>query len=364
MLLIDYLTITIIGMSSILIFTLSIKNTSMSIFITGSSGMLGAYLLKSLLKDNCNSPIYLSYRSDEKKQLTIDFLKDFNISDKSITSLNWLKGDLLDQCFVEDIIKDEMTVYHCAAIVSFNKKEADFMIESNVRITENLVNICLEKKDIYFLHVSSIAAIGRENVRKVVTEENQWTNSDANSAYAISKNLSEMEVWRGFQEGLKGSIINPSIILGVFPKSISSLKIFEMAKNEFPFYTLGENGFVDVYDVVKSMRLLAEKQILNERYIISMGNYSYQNIFNLLADNLDKKRPKYKTTMMLGRIALFLEFIQVIFGKSRKLSMDLLKTSLQKNHYDNSKFINAHNFKYDTLENCLEQHSKYYKTLL
>lgn len=326
--------------------------------------MLGAYVLKGLLNTGTSSSIYLTYRSEEKKAITLRFLRDFSIHEDLINALIWRKGDLMDVCFVEDCITDNMTIYHCAAIVSFNKKEASKMIKSNMQTTQNIVNVCIDKQDVYLLHVSSIAAIGRENTQQVVSEKSQWTNSDANSAYAISKNLAEMEVWRGFQEGVKGSIINPSIILGVFPESKSSLKIFDLAHNEFPFYTTGENGFVDVEDVVKSLFILQENQIHGERYIISAGNFSYQTVFNHIADGLDKKRPVYKTTLFLGKLALALETIKVIFGKPRTLSLDLLKTSLQKNHYNNNKFVEAFHFKYTSIDESMKKQSGYYKTLV
>lgn len=336
----------------------------MSILITGATGMLGAYLLKQILENNTKENICLTYRSDEKKQLTLDFLKHFNISEHQLTGLIWKKGDLQDICFVEECIENDMVIYHCAAVVSFNKKDADAMIKTNISVTENIVNSALGKTNVYLLHVSSIAAIGRENIEQVVSETSQWTNSSANSAYAISKYLSEMEVWRGFEEGLKGSVINPSIILGVFPKSISSLKLFDLARSEFPFYSTGENGFVDVVDITKSMILLQEKREVNTRFIISAGNYSYQKIMNGIASGLDKKPPKYKTTLFLGRIALGLELLKVIFGKKRELSLDLLKTSLQKNHYDNKKFINTFDFKYKDIDESIMSHCQYYKSLL
>lgn len=336
----------------------------MSILITGATGMLGAYVLKAILQKGEEKPIHLTYRTEEKKALTLKFLSDFNIDAQRIQALHWHQGDLMDCCFVESLVEPGMTIYHCAAIVSFNKKDANWMIESNMTTTQNLINESVVKQDVYFLHVSSIAAIGRENTQQVVTEKNQWTNSDANSAYAVSKNLAEMEVWRGFQEGVKGAIINPSIILGVFPESKSSLKIFDLAQKEFPFYATGENGFVDVEDVVKSMLVLVENQVHEERYIISAGNFSYQTICNLIAEGLDKKKPKYQTTMFLGKIALGLEFVKVLFGQPRTLSLDLLKTSLQKNHYDNSKFTKAFNFSYKSLEESMNEQTTYYKSLL
>ena len=65
-----------------------------------------------------------------------------------------------------------------------------------------------------------------------------------------------MEVWRGIGEGLQAVIVNPSVILGVGDWDNGSSKIFKTVYNEFPWYTDGETGFVDVMDVVKAMILL------------------------------------------------------------------------------------------------------------
>ena len=47
------------------------------------------------------------------------------------------------------------------------------------------------------LHVSSVAAIGRNLKETAVTEETIFEKSGFNTHYAISKHLAEAEVWRG-----------------------------------------------------------------------------------------------------------------------------------------------------------------------
>jgi nucleoside-diphosphate-sugar epimerase len=43
----------------------------------------------------------------------------------------------------------------------------------------------------------------------LVTEATEWNPELAHSDYAISKYGAEMEVWRGWQEGLAVAIVNP-----------------------------------------------------------------------------------------------------------------------------------------------------------
>ena len=57
-------------------------------------------------------------------------------------------------------------------------------------------------------------AIGRAREGARADETMIWALSKTSSGYAISKFKSEMEVWRGIEEGLEAVIVNPSIILG------------------------------------------------------------------------------------------------------------------------------------------------------
>ena len=90
------------------------------------------------------------------------------------------------------------------------------MLAINVEGTSNVVNIALSQKIEKLGYVSSIAALSRYENNDLVTEENYWKPNANNSNYAISKYLSEQEVWRGIQEGLNAVIINPSIIMGAW----------------------------------------------------------------------------------------------------------------------------------------------------
>src|SRR5215470_4882962 len=105
-----------------------------------------------------------------------------------------------------------------------------------------------------------------------------------------------MEVWRGISEGLNAAIVNPTIILGVSDWEKGSTAIFKNVYKEFPWYTHGVTGFVDVADVVKAMLLLMDNDISGERFIISAENISYKNLFTLIADNFGKKPPHKNVT--------------------------------------------------------------------
>ena len=80
------------------------------------------------------------------------------------------------------------------------------------------------------IHLSSVAALGKpKDARIAINENSPWLDSEEVSAYAESKYLSELEVWRGHEEGLKVCILNPSVVLGVSDWGISSTQLFHYA---------------------------------------------------------------------------------------------------------------------------------------
>src|SRR5690606_10678318 len=120
---------------------------------------------------------------------------------------------------------------------------------------------------------------------------------------SLSKYRAEMEVWRGIAEGLNAVIVNPSIVLGYGDWHSSSSAIFKNVYEQFPWYTNGINGFVDVEDVARAVVLLLEAPVKGERFILNGDNWSYRNLFNAIADAFGKKRPHRKATPFLAGIA-------------------------------------------------------------
>ena len=128
-------------------------------------------------------------------------------------------------------------IYHCAAIVSFDPRKKEAMLHFNPESTVNVVNQALVQDIRKLVHVSSIAALGRTgDPKKEMDEEAEWEDSKYNSAYALSKYLAEMEVWRGMGEGLNAVIVNPGIILGATSGHDLSAALMKMVPIEQVLY--------------------------------------------------------------------------------------------------------------------------------
>ena len=312
------------------------------IFVTGASGLVGSHLIQSLIEKG------LSVRALYRKNIPF-----FKGSEK----VEWIKGDILDVNSLHEAMQAVTQVYHCAAIVAFSPKLAATMLQANVEGTANVVNACIEHKIQKLVYVSSVAALGRIREDGLVDETMNWTPETSNSFYGKSKYLAEMEVWRGMGEGLNVAIVNPVIILGAGDWHKGSSEIFKSAYDEFPWYTKGVSGFVDVMDVIDAMQLLMQGEVKGQRYIISGANLPYQEIFTRIANAFNKRPPFRKVTPLLTEIVWRLEAVKGFFtGKTPLITKETAKTAQAFVNFDNSKFLKAFpSFKYRTIDETIKR---------
>lgn len=311
-----------------------------TIFITGATGLLGSDLIKKLSQKVIN--IKALYRSK------VPFAN---------SNIEWIKGDLFDAVLLEEMLNNVDEVYHCAAKVSFNPKEKKLLFKTNVEGTANIVNACINAGVKKLLHVSSVSALGRIRENTTINEAMQWSEETSNSIYGKSKYLAEMEVWRGIAEGLSAVIINPTIILGAGNWNNSSSEIFKTVYKEFPYYTDGVTGFVDVTDVTAAMIALMNSNITEERFIISAENISYKNLFDMIAAAFNKKPPHKKVTPFMAASIWRSEAVRSLFtGKAPFITKETARTALAKVYFDNSKLLKAlPSFNYTSLKNSVER---------
>lgn len=304
--------------------TLSIKiNGSSVVFVTGATGLVGSHLIQQLIEEG--KTVRAIYRNEIPK---------FQNAEK----VNWVKGDILDVMVLDEAMEGVEQVYHCAAVVSFSPKRKQELFKTNIEGTANVVNAALNARVKKLCFVSSVAALGKAKNGVVISEQARWSEQGNNSNYGKSKYLSELEVWRGIGEGLQAVIVNPAIILGAGTWNESSTKIFKTAYQEFPWYTEGVTGFVDVKDVIDAMIQLMESNINGERFILSAANKTYKDIFTSIADEFGKKAPHRKVNRLLANIVWRAQSLKSMFTGSEPLltreTADAAQTVME---YDNSK---------------------------
>ena len=321
------------------------EQNGITVLVTGGTGFIGAYIIQELITKGYS--VKALHRSNNFP---------FYISKETLSKVEWIQGDILDVVTLENAMENVDAIIHSAAIVSFDKKLREQMYRINVEGTANVVNLALEKNIKRLIHISSVAAIGRTAKGQTVDEEKKWVTSSLNTHYAISKQKSEMEVWRAMAEGLSAVIVNPSTVLGFGNWNSSSTAIFKNIYHGFSWYSEGENGFVDVKDVAEVAVALIDAEIAGQRFILNGDNWPFRKLFNSIADQFKKPQPHRLATPFLGEIAWRLEHLKSYFSGHRPLlTKESAKVAHSRTNFDNSKILKAlPGFNFTPLQQTIE----------
>ncbi|GAA5220753.1 SDR family oxidoreductase [Membranihabitans marinus] len=323
-----------------------------AIFVTGGTGFLGTYLLHLLVHRGYHNITALC-RANSQREL----IKDIE------GQIQWVEGDLSDHQTLYDVIENQQVVIHAAGLVSFNPREEHKLYKVNTDGTANVVNACINHQTEKLIHISSIAAISKDEKLSLLNEDVEWQESKYTSIYAKSKFHGELEIWRGIAEGLNATILNPSIILGAGYWEQTSCKMFTEVYGGLKFYTPGKTGFVDVRDVVRSIVYFMENDHNGQRYIINEDNYFFKDIFEQIANHLEVKPPsKCAPKWLASTIAKFEETKALITGIRPIVTTESIRNAYKDFSYDASKVKNTSNLSFIPIAQTIEETAQLLKT--
>ncbi|MEA3462962.1 MAG: NAD-dependent epimerase/dehydratase family protein [Bacteroidota bacterium] len=333
------------------------------ILVTGGTGLLGSHLLLGLVREHAEVVALKRPSSDleEVKRVFGYHCSGEEESAELFGRIRWLHADLLNQAELEEALQDVDRVYHCAAMVSFQPRDRQKMIRFNSRSTASLVNACLNTGVKKLLHVSSTSAIGRSPDGSPATESMIWTHTKTSTGYAVSKFRSEMEVWRGMEEGLNAVIVNPSIILGPGFWERGSSSMFSRVAGGLKYAAPGITGYVGIQDVVEAMIRLMNSDISGERYILSEGDYSYLQVFGMIAESLGVPRNLKKVTPSLLQKLMRLDSFAALFRGIRLITSEHVRAAFGEVHFSSEKVKKAIDMEFTPLEQVIGQVAEHYR---
>ena len=142
--------------------------------ITGSAGYVGNIITEKLLEQG-------------KEVIGVDMSSTATKSQKNFISLVQDITDYgaLEKIFIEN--KNIQYIYHCAAQLTFKRKNAQYFKKVNIEATEVLINLAIKYKVKNFIYISSNCVYGKVNSLNI--KENHVL--DPFEEYGISKLRSE-----------------------------------------------------------------------------------------------------------------------------------------------------------------------------
>jgi dihydroflavonol-4-reductase len=330
-------------------------------FLTGSTGLIGGHLLVYLYK--CNYKVRALIRptsSFAQLKLICDF---YGLSFGELyNSIEWINGNTLDFVGLKESISGVDEVFHCAALVSFNRKKSKDLLVTNVRGTANIVDAALECGVKRLCFISSIGSLGSENNNAHIDENSFRDPNKEGSVYTESKYLSELEVWRGSAEGLDVVILNPGVVLGPGIPDRGSMLLFNVARKGMPFYTDATTGYVDVRDVCRAAIGLMSENIFGKRFVLVSENLSNRQLFTLIANEFGKKGPSIRAgKIILNTAALVSDLIGKLTGSIPQLTKETVKTAQNPQRYSSKNVIETLNFEFLPIQTTVKETAEFIK---
>ncbi len=331
------------------------------ILVTGGTGLLGSHLLLALVREH-KKVLAVKRPSSDLDELQRIFRRHSSEGEKLFRLIDWVDADLLDPLGIEPLLVDVDRIYHCAGMVSFSKRNRQRMTDFNVQSTAYLVNACLRVGGKRLVHVSSSSAIGKAAPGEKAHEELIWSEAKNHTTYSVSKFRSEMEVWRGMEEGLDALIVNPAIILGDGFWTRGSSSLFHRVARGMRNSTPGMTGYVGVGDVVEAMILLMESSLSGERFLLSEGNYTYSEMMENISEALGTPvKMKYIGQGMLRFLARLDCFRELLTGK-RILTAEQAVAAFHTSMFSSSKIRKELNFKFTPMTKVVQQVAEHYRS--
>jgi nucleoside-diphosphate-sugar epimerase len=249
-------------------------------FVTGASGHVGANLVRELLARGV--AVKALVRGDTA---AIDGL-----------DLERVPGDLRDPVSLARGLAGCDRLYHLAAFVSLRRGDQHEVFDVNVTGTKNIL-VAAERAGVArTVLCSSFGAVGRNPSGGPSDETHTVNPFETHLDYDLSKAFAELEAHRAVHRGLDVRIVNPCGIVGAHDYKPSSVgqTILDFANRKMPAYVPGQFDFVAVKDVVAGHLLAMDKGRPGERYILSGGLYTLDQLLDHLSSLCAVPKPKLR----------------------------------------------------------------------
>jgi thioester reductase-like protein len=287
----------------------------MAIFLTGSTGYIGAHVAANLLRDHGAALNVLVRARDVSEaegrlwqalQLHIEFPQFYEFLQ---TRVRVFRGDLTEPAFGLDrdeydrLVHTTDSVIHCAA--SLNRKSEKSCLNVNLRGTLEVLTLARHAEHYHglrrFSQVSTVAVAGKRQ-NEVVTEDRSidWERSDYDP-YARTKKFCE-HMMRVLLPETPKTIFRPSIVLG--DSRYAETTQFDMVKAfvflaglpVLPFRPNDKIDIVNVDFVAEAISTLHQKDHPeHDTYHLSSGvsSQTFQEITKALASAQNKRAPVF-----------------------------------------------------------------------
>ncbi|MBD1896407.1 NAD-dependent epimerase/dehydratase family protein [Coleofasciculus sp. FACHB-129] len=241
----------------------------MKALVTGASGFTGSHLVQAL---------------EQQGDFVVGLVrKSSNLARLSNCNVQLVYGDITDRDALRRAMTGVDTVFHTAAYVELGIVDEAEMERVNVEGTRSVLEIAQAAGVSKVVYCSTIGVFG-DTGGKLVNETFKRTQTNFSSAYDRTKYQAQEWVDRFATQGLPVVSLLPSGIFGADDPHFGPV-MQQFLKGRLKVWAGGDRitGIVHVDDLAAAMILAAAKSQPGEHYIISAGELTTREMFEIFS---------------------------------------------------------------------------------
>ena len=247
----------------------------MKVAITGGTGFLGLNMIKLMVEKGW--------------QVRALHRPGSNLEDIKTLPVDLVAVDFSDQTALSDAIPSDLdAIFHVAGDTSLWSRNNERQFQTNVTLTQWLVDIAIEKRVRRFIQTSSISAYGFHDKTIDETSESHALTSGVN--YLKTKFEGEQVVKAAVLAGtLDAVILNPCGIIGPYDRHNWSQLFFMINEDTLPGIPPGEGSYCHVTSVAEAHINAFFHGRTGENYILAGVDLSFKQLVDKIGSLLSKR---------------------------------------------------------------------------
>ncbi|MFC1500088.1 NAD-dependent epimerase/dehydratase family protein [Candidatus Zixiibacteriota bacterium] len=251
----------------------SVEGAGRTAFVTGGNGLVGSWLVRTLLERGYTVRALVRATSD------LSFLDDLEVE--------YVVGDISEPDSYREEIAGSNIVFHVAGVTSVGSKEEYWRV--NVDGTRSLADICSQIPSLErFVFISSVAATGPSRDGQPQNEEDPTVPV---TPYGESKLAGEAACREGLGGRCALTIVRPGAVYGPWDRNF--LRVFQLVKMGILPNRMGDQcvSLIHVEDLADLIERAGRFEIAADRtYMASDPTYCWSSdMGRMIASALDSR---------------------------------------------------------------------------
>lgn len=298
----------------------------MKTFVTGGTGLLGANIIRELLKRGHEVRVLVRAGSNLRaiKNLEIEYYN----------------GDLSDLETLRKGCSGCDFIIHSAANPPGSSSRFSDFVKTNIEGTKNIVRVAENVGVKRMIYVSSCCVFGGGSKEYPGTELSEFTGFRFDSGYINSKYVAQQWVLSEIEKkSLPIVIVNPTMMIGPYDAGPSSGEIIlRLLRHQIQFCPMGGKNFIDVRDAAEATCNALRKGTIGECYLLASENLTFSEFFDRFYNVIRERYMKVKVPgFILNAFGLTGDLINLLTKKSLSLNYTNSRQLACKSYFSGNK---------------------------